>query len=525
MHVTIKDNNYIYLSNITQVEEDAVAARFSAENKANNRYVDDGQRSWDGVCRRYDAKRQRLARPFLAALKSLCKQQKFPITISDERPQPRFVVASVDEVDQNIFPNIVLEDFQVEAIKIGIRQEIGMFSLPTGAGKTECIAGLCRFIKCLTVIFADQRVIVDQIKARLELRDVADDIGLFYAGRTPNGQTIVVGSIQSLTTPSKIPKPPDPADFDNKKSFEKKERQYESMLKGHRSRIKRSKIFQQIVSKADMIICDECDLCSSSQYGRMFQYYCKARRRYGFSGTVFDKEKPVENLLLQERLGSIICKVDRDRVQAAGRIIPIEYIMLAIGEDGDRDEGSAFDIAYQEKLVESQVFHNLVAKICSAFPNDGTFILVERDDLGLALQDLIPGSVFIHGKTPKRRRDQMLREFESRELKVLIGGKIVKRGLDLSGGCENLVIATGGKSTSNINQQIGRAVRINGRGKSRVFDFLSLNNRYLYRHSRLRLHAVVDMGYKTRVVFSDGQQIDGAAFIASRFRRPKRRSK
>jgi superfamily II DNA or RNA helicase len=103
---------------------------------------------------------------------------------------------------------------------------------------------------------------------------------------------------------------------------------------------------------------------------------------------------------------------------------------------------------------------------------------------------------------------------------VLIGGKIVNRGLDLSGGCESLILATGGQLWSDFNQKIGRAVRHNSNGKGRVYDFLFRTNKYLYKHSRARLQAVVEMGYKATVIYKGGK-IDGRELIRRRFRLPR----
>jgi superfamily II DNA or RNA helicase len=124
---------------------------------------------------------------------------------------------------------------------------------------------------------------------------------------------------------------------------------------------------------------------------------------------------------------------------------------------------------------------------------------------------------FIYGKTPKRRRDELLRSFERREFDVLVGGKIINRGLDLSGGCENLIIATGGKLQSEFEQKIGRALRLNRRGKSRVFDFFFRCNKYLYNHSKARLKVMVSLEYDSKVIFPGGV-IDGTDLIKKKFR-------
>lgn len=239
------------------------------------------------------------------------------------------------------------------------------------------------------------------------------------------------------------------------------------------------------------------------------------------SGTPFDPDKPVEGLVMQEHLGSVIVKESRQELQRIGRIIPVDYFMLAFGLEGDIHDAAAYDIAYDEWITSNGKFHKLIAGLCKKYQGDGTLILVDREALGLALEAEIRKqgltAHFIYGKTAKRRRNERLREFENREFDVLIGGKIINRGLDLAGGCENLIVATGGKLQSGFIQQIGRAVRHNKRGRSRIFDFYFRCNKYLYDHSRARLKAMIATGYDTTVIFPGGS-VDGKSLVKSRFR-------
>ncbi len=241
------------------------------------------------------------------------------------------------------------------------------------------------------------------------------------------------------------------------------------------------------------------------------------------SGTPTDPDKPVEALVMQEHLGSVGFKETRAHLEMLDRIVPCEYYMLAYGLDGDIHEASAFDIAYTEHMTNSIKFHLTIAKLCQRCKKaaeDGTVILVEREVLGHKLAEAIQNmgltAQFIFGKTRQRKRDEVLRTFERRELDVLIGGKIINRGLDLSGGCENLILAAGGKLQSGFLQKIGRALRRNRNGKSKIYDFLFRCNRYLYDHSKARLKTILRAGYPTRVVFPGGS-VDGAEFVKSRF--------
>lgn len=984
MIATILTNKTIQLSNITVWEENIVDERFSA-TKPNARFIDlSGGSSWDGVYRKYNKVNKTLARPLLDELQVLCKEKDLTLSVQDFRQQPKYKPIDISLINEDFLPGIKLKQFQIDAIKTIYTSEVGTINVSMGGGKSELIAAFCKTMQCPTVIIAEQIQVIDQLRKRLSIREVHNDPGLFYAGKMPNGQLIIIGSIQSLVKPSKKPEEPELKNFKDSKSgtaqkkFEKAHANYEIKLKAYRSRCKKAELLHKLIGSCEMLLIDECvhedtwiatdrgvmrakklydliitgqavkakvginyypivaasdkldhttrvitntrrelicsanhpiatfdgfrrdkeakmlgvgdliltprgklppstldqrsiwyhlglfigdghllnrqqvkfgvrkdrcdwsaicdiiaqqwdgactqstnsrgdltlrihsktfcdwliklgfkpgrkmgsivpqftvpsidaanniicglfdsegsnygykatftstdlalvdfvqvllsylgigssklvngtrknkkhktcykllvvgenyvkfmkivgfgfsrkrigmeyqnvkdseryidpkpyiakwlksgikkkclykllgyspsrrtnnislkrlitwqklileycssipetyreannklgisyekianyhnlcimtawnrvtkknllwreyvisiisalripivdvnldafavecitstersdvksrlidfkvvgaesfeangflvhncDLASGDTYKKLFRYWFNGRRRYGFTGTPYDQDRPVENLVLQEHLGSIIYSQNREDVERAGLTIPISYYTLAFGEDGNKTDASAFDIAVNDLIVNNEKLHQFIASLCKRFTHEGTLILVERDDLGYALQNLIPDSAFIHGKTSKKERPKILADFESRKLKVLIGGKNVRRGMDLKGGCENLILATGGKLSSEFKQRIGRAARINAKGSARVFDLYFLNNKYLYAHSRKRLKAAVEAGYTSKVVFNTGS-VEGGKFIKSRFRKPKAKSK
>lgn len=509
------------MGNLTPHEEDVIIKRFSIIHpKA--QHIDVG--FWDGVIRKYDKKNQRLGIGYLNSLIKLLNKHGFAYEIVDSRVEHNYNSVPIETIDENFLGGIKLEQYQIDGIKASYKNDIGLIVAITGAGKTEMLAGVAKAHQCPTVILANQRVVIDQIKERLELRCAAEEVGLFYAGKTPNGQMIVVGSIQSLVIPKKFPEKPEIKSGETDRQYQKRLDKWQSTITGMKSRVKRAKTLRELIKRAEMLIVDEADLASSDQYTNVLKFCYNGRKRYGFTGTPTDPSKPLEALQLEENLGPIIYEVPKEQVQAAGRINPVEYYMIAFGDDTLKHDASAFDIAYTEKVVNNIEFHNLVKLLVDNFKDQGTLILVDRDALGESLRELIPGSVFIHGKTPKKTRAKAIAEFEARTTKTLIGGKILARGLDLSGGVDNLIIATGGKLQSDFRQKFGRALRLNKRGKSRVFDFLFLLNKYLYTHSRARLKVVVEvLGYKAMVLYKDGK-ISGEELIRRRFRRPRQLS-
>lgn len=979
MRAIITDNQWIYFDNITDYEDNILWVEFSVSDP--NRYVDPNQFGmWDGIFRKYNRSKQRMARPLLSYLRGVCTKHNLPLDIINQRSPAQYQALDPQLVDQHFLPGITLDDHQIQAIRKSCKVECGIIQAPTGSGKTEIICGICKAIPCPTVVVAEEKVILDQLKARLELRAIDDEIGLFYGGVRPNGETIIVGSIHSLQNPSKIPTVPNRATGEPDEDYKKRLAKWESAYKGYKTRRKNAKYLQEYVKRADMVIVDECvhedswipttaglmmagelerminagnrpdilvygtahpisavnrskkralklhtisnrqlivsenhkcallrdgiltddyainllpgdmlltahmesrvteidiawwhlglfigdghwmqkhphrvrfavrkdlddwraaissiirvwdghitegtnqrgdlllsvdserfcgfleylgfkpgrkcglmhpkfvvpnhraaagllrglfdsegttyrshakfamtdelvvrfaqvlmsylgiastvgfgrrklrkhaplwrlsvcgenyrkflqsvglgfsrkqithvgnlesnrfinpqwyyskwlasglpvsrlakclkihtselsprtrnnislsrllqyehailelatslpksyteareyfgvsdakvaamvglavmtvwnrrkngddslwhawvrqicthlqniptlpaniashytieplrlveplvgefnmldfsvqsasrfeangllvhncDKATSDLYRPLFQNWFTGRRRFGLSATPFDLGKPVEAMVLQERLGSIIARTSRHELITIGRIVDCDYKMFVVGPYHNISDKTAFDIAKDEWMVNNNYFHKLIATICTKYKGDGTLVLVDRELLGLNLVEAIRATglsaEFIYGKTPKRRRDQLLRAFERRDLDVLIGGKIIHRGLDLRGGCENLILATGGKLASNVLQQVGRALRLNSRNHGRIFDFFFRCNHYLYDHSKNRLRIMVADGYPTEVIFPGGT-IDGAELIKNRFR-------
>ena len=497
----IIDNEWLYLDIQSPDVESALIQFFSVKHPkaqyANNTEY------WDGWYRKFDQRNQRLALPYLTELKRFCEIKDVPLTIEDKRELP-YYKPKLDLIKPDMLNGITLMDYQLDAIKAACANNIGIIKAPTGSGKTEIAAGIAKVYGCPTLIVADQRIVIEQLQERLELRSFTNEkVGLFYGGATPNGQRIVVGSIQSINTPPMSLKRLKPEQY--------------------AIRLKRARLFQAIASKCHLLIVDEADRAASSNYKNLFKHYYSGRYKYGMSATPFDKDKPIENLLLKENLGSIVYDIPRSVVQSLGRIVPIKFYMIAFGEDGDKADATAFDIAEREIMVENPIFHATVAKVVANYKDDRTLILVDTtnvEELGHALEAIVPNSKFIFGKSSKRERDKCIEAFENGELKCLIGGKILKRGLDLQGGVDNLILCGGGKLWSNFDQSIGRAVRKNTKGWARVFSFFFLNNKYLYSHSRSQLKALVNMEYDSKVIFKNGI-IDGTEFVKSKFRRKK----
>jgi superfamily II DNA or RNA helicase len=504
MLIKIVDNHYLFLDQITAQQGEIVYQHFSAKDPDAMYIVDTLNQSWDGWYRKYDRRQQRMALPFLDEMLFVCHRYGWPVDVLDYRP----ATLRPDEaaIRSDILPGITLYEFQLKALRASLDHHHGIFWHTTGAGKTELMAALIKLHRCPTLIIAEKVIVVDQIKRVLELRKVAEEVGVFYSGKTPEGQLVCVGSVQSITSPTK----PRREQGETPEEFGRRSAQYYAR---HR---RSSSLQAALLPSCGMLLVDECDLATSQLYAPLFKK-SEAVRRYGFTGSMCGPDKPLQRLILQERLGSVIDKTSRRELERLGRIVPIKYVMVAYGE-GRKLNRAAYDIAVKE-LESDQRFIGTIAGIVRAHSQEKTVVLVEHVAFGNSLAAAIPGSAFICGETPRTERWQAIRAFEDGQLRCLIGGKVIKRGLDLKGGCNNLIITIGMSDLADFEQRIGRAVRRNPMGYARVFDFLFLHNHYLYRHSRIRLKYLVgEMDYAATVLFpSIGVGVSGQALIDARF--------
>ena len=92
------------------------------------------------------------------------------LEVFDRRSSPDYPAPPPEAVKPDLLDGITLEPHQVDALKSMLKNEIGIISAVTGAGKTEIMAGMVKLMRCPTVIITEQLVVLDQIVERLRIR-------------------------------------------------------------------------------------------------------------------------------------------------------------------------------------------------------------------------------------------------------------------------------------------------------------------------------------------------------------------
>ena len=171
---------------------------------------------------------------------------------------------------------------------------------------------------------------------------------------------------------------------------------------------------------------------------------------------IFEDKEEYEKASLVAGLGQVISSLSASELQDKGVLAQCHVNVI------QTQELQSFR-NYQEELTflttnqnRMQFISNLVEEIRSG---GNTLILIDRIKTGEALKELIPGSVFIQGKTKMEERQEEYNEVATEQYKVLIATYgVAAVGINLPR-IFNLVLVEPGKSFVRVIQSIGRGIR------------------------------------------------------------------
>ena len=77
---------------------------------------------------------------------------------------------------------------------------------------------------------------------------------------------------------------------------------------------------------------------------------------------------------------------------------------------------------YKDKVVENKFYNESIAKIATAYINRGrlVLVLVQQVNHGKALSSMIPGSVFLSGKSTKKKREAGIKNLRNKYISCIV---------------------------------------------------------------------------------------------------------
>ena len=348
-----------------------------------------------------------------------------------------------EEELKSFLPNFDYVEHQVRGLQALLKTNKGIIMAPTSAGKSSLMAAWLKLTNLPTLILTDRATLGAQLAQ--DFRDKGIDCG-FCSGNGVRQGFCMVSTIQSV------------------KKLD--------------------------VSRFQMVLVDECHRSSSKSFQDFLASFgCPLK--YGFSASPSNG-----NLLdfarIRQQLGSIIIQIKSNELMDNGVMAKAKINLVKIDCPETFDYPSANDLGIVHNKARNEVIKNIVEKhreegyIC---------ILVSILEHGKELNEVIPGSVYLKGEDPLNKRMEVINKFNNGEVPVLIGTNILQEGISISN-MKTLIMASGGKAVTATIQRIGRVLRITKEKRQGVFyDFIDMNNKYLFKHSKQRLSLYKKEGY------------------------------
>ena len=355
----------------------------------------------------------------------------------------------------NIKSKIILRDYQKPCTDALKKYVNGIFVLPPGLGKTQIGLECASFLKQKTIWLTHTKDLLNQAKERCESNLICKT-STITEGKCDTSGDIVFATVQTLVNV-----------------------------------IDKGEIKQD---EFGLVIGDEIHhLSTSAESVKMFEKcvnYFNARYKLGLTGTLH-RGDGLQNTTIKI-LGEVIYEVKKseDKKYLVGYYenkpiinIPIEQfqvpaqIHLVGTKYKPNDE--CFDTS--SRIIFSTLISDLATdsdrnkQVLDIINKLDTYTIVisERTTQLEYLHENVKNSIYINGKTPKKKREQEIEEFRQGKHKVLFATySLVAEGLDIPI-LENLVMASPVKDERLVIQAIGRCQRPSGGKKiANVYDLV-----------------------------------------------------
>jgi len=331
---------------------------------------------------------------------------------------------------------IILRDYQVEAINNFLNNPQSLQEIATGAGKTITTATLSHITEEYgrSLVIVPNKSLVTQTEE--DYLNCGLDVGVYFGDRKEIGKTHTICTWQSLNI------------------LDKKSKNYEDVL-----------TLAEFLEGVSTIIVDEVHQAKAEVLKNLLTRNLRnAPIRWGLTGTVPKEAFEFESI--HASLGPVIGNITAKELQDKGVLAQCHVNICQLMDLPEfRDYQS--ELKY---LVTDDARLEYIGKLLNNVKQTGnTLILVDRISAGEKLQELIADSVFVKGDVKLKDRKEAYDEINEGTNHVVIATYgVASVGINIPR-IFNLVLIEPGKSFVRVIQSIGRGVR-----KAKDKDFVQI---------------------------------------------------
>lgn len=337
--------------------------------------------------------------------------------------------------------------YQAEMIPIGLSEHRGVFEAAVGSGKTFVMMSLIKELKTPTLVIIPAKDLAGQT------------VSVF--------QEFLGKKAAMLLTSTSLDKPLAPIRVTTIQTLKA---------------IQKKGLVSNILKDVGMVCIDEFHHAGADSYTSLMKEFNSIYYRFGFTGTYLRNDSKTLDMwgLLSKR----IYHYSASKATQDGFLTPLKIITHEIPGILSK----SYPTEYKKNYCGN---HHLLRKIAEILQqldnNESVLILVKQKEEGGSLiqkyleEKGIP-STFISGDSKRSEVKEILKAFNEKQIKILIGSTIIGEGIDIKS-TDHLIMAQGGKSEIAITQAIGRAVRLYPNKKvAYLHDFRMLDTKYMEKH-------------------------------------------
>ena len=331
---------------------------------------------------------------------------------------------------------IILRDYQVEAINNFLDNPQSLQQIATGAGKTITTATLSHMIEPYgrSLIIVPNKSLVEQTEE--DYINCGLDVGVYFGDRKMLGKTHTICTWQSLNI------------------LDKKHKDGSAVLS-----------LAEFLDGVSTVIVDEVHQAKAEVLKNLLTRNLKnAPIRWGLTGTVPREKFEFESI--HASLGPVIGQISAKSLQDKGVLSQCHVNVCQL-----IDTVAHSDYQGELKYLTSDPARlEYIAKMMNKVAQGGnTLILVDRISAGQTLAELMPGSTFVSGSVKVKDRKETYDTIREGTNEVIIATYgVAAVGLNIPR-IFNLVLLEPGKSFVRVIQSIGRGVR-----KAKDKDFVQI---------------------------------------------------
>ena len=331
---------------------------------------------------------------------------------------------------------IILRDYQVEAVNNFLNNPQSLQQIATGAGKTITTATLSHITEPYgrSLVIVPNKSLVEQTEE--DYINCGLDVGVYFGDRKMLGCTHTICTWQSLNI------------------LDKKTKDGSAKLS-----------LTEFLSGVSTIIIDEVHQAKAEVLKNLLtQNLRNAPIRWGLTGTVPKEAFEFESI--HASLGPVIGNITAKELQDKGVLSQCHVNVCQLIDTVVHSDYQS-ELKY---LTSNETRLAYIAKMLTQVSQTGnTLILVDRISAGQTLAELMPGSTFVSGSVKVKDRKETYDTIKEGTNEVIIATYgVAAVGLNIPR-IFNLVLLEPGKSFVRVIQSIGRGVR-----KAKDKDFVQI---------------------------------------------------